>query len=665
MAAPRVDRRLAAIMAVDVVGYSRLIGEDEAGTLARVKAHRIELAEPLIAEHHGRVVKLTGDGALVEFGSAVDAVECAVVIQKGIAEREGAEPEERRIRYRIGINIGDIVLEGGDIFGDGVNVAARLEGLAEPGGVCIARNVYNQVKGKLDLAFEPMGEHMVKNIAEAITVYRVLPGPGARLPTTPAAITRALRRYWPAGIAAAGVLVLAAAMAGAWYTLWRPASGPTPPVVAEAAAKPALPLPDKPSIAVLPFENLSGDPRQERLTGGLTEDIITDLSRFRELFVIARNSTEVYKGKPTDVRQVARELGVQYVLEGSLQIDGDQVRVTAQLIDGTTGNHVWAERYDRPLDDLFAIQDEVTKKIAGSLGPGMGGVLTRAGRESARRKPPESLQAYDDYLLGIEHKHRFTPEDNKKAHELLTKATEIDPGFARAYVGLALADSVAIDNGWTTSRERSLDSMAKAARTAVALDPSDAQAHITLGIYYIYVGDLQKSLVEHEKALSLNPNDADGLAISAGDMTWFGRPEQAAELADRAIRLNPNYPDWYGWGRLLAYFYAGQYDRALAVTQSRLQPELWDYVFRPLIYAELGRTAETASAVSELLKSNADYSAEFWVSNVGAFARDVELNRFLDAHRKAGLPLCATEAQLAKYPDMKRLDQCEAQRASG
>jgi TolB-like protein/class 3 adenylate cyclase len=446
--APRTERKLAAILAADVVGYSRLVGDDEAGTITRLRKLRKDFIEPVIADYHGRVVKLMGDGALVEFASAVDAVECAVAIQTGVAQREAVLPDDRRLAFRIGINVGDIIVEDGDILGDGVNVAARLEGLAEPGGICIARNVWNQVKAKLGLPFEPMGEHRVKNIAEPVTVYRVNleAGGGAlrrRSPWRP--------HRWQAA-AAALVLVLVAGATGAWYTLWRPLPVPAPVATIAAStgaaeARPALPLPDKPSIAVLPFENLSGDPKQERLAGGITEDVITDLSRFHELFVIARNSTEVYKGKPVDVREVARDLGVRYVLEGSLQIEGDRVRITAQLIDATTGNHVWADRYDRPLEDVFAVQDEVTQKIASTLAAPWGGVLTQAGRESARRKPPQNLQAYDYYLLGIEHKHRFTEEDNKKAHELLAKAIEIDPGFVRAYVGVAAADSVDIDNG--------------------------------------------------------------------------------------------------------------------------------------------------------------------------------------------------------------------------
>jgi TolB-like protein/class 3 adenylate cyclase/Tfp pilus assembly protein PilF len=658
--APRTERKLAAILAADVVGYSRLVGNDEAGTIARLKALRQKFIEPLIAEYHGRVVKLMGDGALVEFASAVDAVECAVAIQKGVAEREAAVADDRRLTFRIGINVGDIIVEDGDILGDGVNVAARLEGLAEPGGICIARNVWNQVKAKLGLPFEPMGEHKVKNIAEPVTVYRVNFDAGGR-----ASGRRLVRaRRWQA-VAAALVLLLALGAGGAWYGM-RPLPGlmtAGAAVVPAAAEKPALPLPDKPSIAILPFENLSGDPKQERLAGGITEDVITDLSRFRELFVIARNSTEVYKGKPVDIRQVAHDLGVQYVLEGSLQIDGERVRITAQLIDGITGAHLWAERYDRPTDDIFVVQDEVTQKIAGTLATPMAGVLTRAGRESAHRKPPESLQAYEDYLLGIEYKHRFTQEDNQKAKELLSKAIEIDPSFVRAYVGLAMAYSNDIDDGWTSSRAGSLNAWLKAVRTALALDPSDSQAHMMLANYCQYTGDFEQSLAEFEKAMSLNTNDADVLLIAAWGMPWFGRPEQAAELADRAIRLNPNYPDWYNQGLLPVYFFTGQYDRALAVTQSRLNREMWDYVFRPLVYAQLGRTTDAATAAADLVESSPEYSAERWLSNTGWFSRDIELNLFLDSNRKAGLPVCATEAQLANYPDMKRLGQCEQQRA--
>jgi TolB-like protein/class 3 adenylate cyclase/Tfp pilus assembly protein PilF len=670
MAAPRRDRKLAAIMAVDVVGYSRLVGLDEAGTLARVKAHRIELAEPLIAEHHGRMVKLTGDGALVEFASAVDAVECAVAIQNGMAEREAAEPEARRIRFRIGINIGDIVLEDGDIFGDGVNVAARLEGLAEPDGICIARNVYNQVKGKLDLAFAPMGEHRVKNIAEPITVYRVLPGPGARPPTRPAAITWALRGHRPAVIPAAILLALVAGAAAGWYALWQP-SGMPPAGVAEIAgsgaaeAKPALPLPDKPSVAVLPFEDLSGDPKQERLAGGLTEDVITDLSRFRELFVIARNSTEVYKDKPTDVRQIARELGVHYVLEGSLQSDEEQVRITAQLVDASTGKHVWSERYDRPLEQIFAVQDEVTKMIVASIA-GQHGIVARAGKETSRRKPPENLQVYDYYLLGMEAKHRFTKEDNKQAQGFFQKAIEQDPNFARAYVGLAYAYNLEIDMQFGDSWDQSMDDLLKTAQKAVALDPYDAEAHFLHGLYFQYLDDYERAVSGLDRALELNPNNADVLAHSIFLLKKAGQPERALDLVEQAVRLNPHHPDWYYGALREAYFYNRRFEDAIAATKKRLIPSpLEDPQVRAMSYAQLGFEEEAAQEARALLEAYPDYSAEKFLSGTGTYAREIERDLFLDSIEKAGLPLCATQEQLAKYPAIERLEQCEARRASG
>ena len=402
MAAPRVDRRLAAVMAVDVEGYSRLIGADEAGTLARVKAHRIELAEPLIAEHHGRVVKVMGDGALVEFASAVNAVECAVAIQKGMAEREAVEPQGRRIRYRIGINIGDIVLEDGDIFGDGVNVAARLESLAVPGGICVARNVYDQVKTKLDLGFEAMGDHRVKNIAEPVTVYRVnldAPGRAIRLRAVWAG------RRWRAATAMA-VLLLVCVASGTWYLLWRsaPASGPVAPQAAPAAGteeNAALTLPDKPSIVVMPFRNLSGDGEQAHFADAITEDIVTGLARFRHLFVISSNSSFRYKGQTVDIKEVGRELGVRFALQGSVRRSEDRLRITVQLVDATKDEQLWGEMYDRDLTaaNLYAVQDAITQQVLATLG-GVHGMLAGSVSEIAKTKPTDNLEAYELYFLG-------------------------------------------------------------------------------------------------------------------------------------------------------------------------------------------------------------------------------------------------------------------------
>jgi TolB-like protein/class 3 adenylate cyclase len=370
--APRIERKLAAILAADVVGYSRLVEADEAGTIARLKALRKESIEPLIDEHHGRVVKLMGDGALVEFASAVDAVECAVAIQNAVAKHEAGVPEDRRLAFRIGINVGDIIVEDGDILGDGVNVAARLEALAEPGGICIARNVYNQVKGKLSVALVASGSHQVKNIAEAVETFRVaLDGAPVRraVPRPGIAGPRAGRWLMPA----AGALIAIVALAGAWQ-FW-------------PAAPPAK---GRPGIAVLPFNNFGGDEATGRLADGITEDIITDLARFPDLDVIARNSIEVYKGKPVDVRQVGNDLNVGYVLEGSIQRQGENIRVTGQLIDARTGAHVWSDRWDRPAEDVFAVQTEVAEKVASTLGGDLTmGEITRAEVQRAQTPAAE------------------------------------------------------------------------------------------------------------------------------------------------------------------------------------------------------------------------------------------------------------------------------------
>jgi TolB-like protein/Tfp pilus assembly protein PilF len=434
--------------------------------------------------------------------------------------------------------------------------------------------------------------------------------------------------------------------------------------VAAVAAGPTLPLPDKPSIAVLPFDNLSGDERYGRLADGITEDLIADLSRFRELFVIARNSSEFYKDKVIDVRQIARELGVQYVLEGSLQSDGERVRITAQLIDATTRNHVWSQRYDRPLGDLFTVQDEVTQAIANAIGT-VHGVIDAAGREGARRKPPESLEAYDYYLLGKEHQQRFTEEGNGKAEELLTKAIELAPGFARAYVTLGFTYINAYDNSWHRPREETRVKWLDAAKTAVALDPLDGYARMPLAWYYWYTSDFAHAVPEFERAIDLNPNDADVLALSAVALPWLGKPEQAVELLERAMRLNPHFPNWYLGMARDVYFYAGQFEKSIAAAKQKKSPTIWDVLTQPLAYAQLGREEEAAAGAAEFLEREPDYSAEKWLSDMGQFARENELNLFLDSNEKAGLPLCATAEQLQSNPDMKRLERCEAERASG
>ncbi len=638
-----IMRRLTAILAADVVGYSRLMEQDEAGTFSRLRTHRKELFEPEIAKHRGQIFKLMGDGMLAEFGSVVDAVECAVMLQRGMAERNAGLAEHQRINVRIGVNLGDVIVEGDDRYGDGVNIAARLQELATPGSVCVSRTVYNHVRQKLALAFEHVGDHQVKNITEPVSVYRVRfdgesTRQAAKMPPPPA------RRWqW----VAAAVVAIAAGVA--LWSFFAPES------------EPALPLPDKPSIAVLPFDSLSDDPKWSRLADGLTEDVTTSLSRSRDLFVIARNSTAIYKGKAVDVRNVGTELGVKYVLEGSVQAFENRVRVTAQLIDAAGRSHVWSEQYDRPPTDIFSIQDDVTANIAGRL-LGFEGALNEAEREKLRRKPPANLKAFDYYLLAMQAKHRVAREDIDKAKELFGRALDLDPGLARAYVGLAWLCELEISLGYTPSVAQSRECKLTSAQKAIALDPYDGEAHAALATYYADSGDFRGATMEFERAEALAPNNADVLLFHGAYLSQLGKPELAVEKVERAVRLNPNFPPWYNRGLRLAYYFAGQFDDALAAAQ-RVEPSAAnDYAWLAVAFAQLGRSQDASEAAGRTIEYDPEWSAERRMSDFGAFARDTEPLLFAEGARKAGLPVCATAAQLQQWPDMKRLAACEQQR---
>jgi TolB-like protein/class 3 adenylate cyclase/cytochrome c-type biogenesis protein CcmH/NrfG len=650
MAAPRVERRLAAILAADVVGYSRLMGEDEAGTLARLKAHRKELVEPLLAEHRGRVVKLMGDGVLCEFASVVDAVACAVAIQQGMAGRELDLPEAERIRFRIGVNLGDIIVEGDDIYGDGVNVAARLEGLAEPGGVCVSGKVREELRKRLDVPFAPMGAQRVKNIAEPVEAWRVVLDGSA--PT----VRRLLpRRPGRARAAVAAVLVLlllvSAAAAGAWWWLGR--GGP--------------PLPDRPSLAVLPFDDLGGDERQKRLADGFAEDLIAELARFRSLLVIARNSSFAYEGKAVDLRQVGRELGVRYVLEGGVRADDERVRVTTQLIDTATGAHVWSERYDRPAREFFAVRDEVVGQIAATLA-GAAGPLNRAGEEAARRKPPASLEAYDYYLLANAAWNRRSREDRLEARRLAEEAVARDPGLAGARFILAWSWWFDALEGWSADRAAAWARFHEAAAACAAADPMEGRCQVVLGMSHFTKGETGLGAVAFDRALALNPNDArvlqqvgTQLPIALGTE----RAREGVELVRRSLRLDPLHPlsRWSGVG-IVAYF-AGEYEQAVEAFGKMPRPALGleEHVYEALAYAQLGRGAEAARAVAEVLREDPGFSAEAWVD--GDFFRPGSSSAalFLDGARKAGLPICATAEVAAGFEPGNRLPGCEAERA--
>jgi adenylate cyclase len=628
-----VERRLAAILAADVVGYSRLIEADEAGTLAAIKSHREALIDPKIAQYHGRIVKLMGDGLLAEFPSAVEAALCAVEIQHKMAERNADVAEERRVTCRIGINIGDIVVEDDDIFGDGVNIAARLEGLADPGGICISRPVHTQIKGKLDLTFEHLGEKKVKNIAEPVSVYRVnLDGKSAALvtPIVKEAAATKRRSRWPAIVV--GFVLSVISVAGiVWWQISAPDVEPA------SEANMAFPLPDKPSIAVLPFANLSDDPSQEQFADGITEDIITDLSRLPYLFVIARNSSFTYKGQAVKVQQVVEELGVRYVLEGSIQKADNRVRVTAQLVDAISGHHVWAERYDRSLDDIFAVQDEITQRIAATL-VGYGGRLNETQLQMARRKPPESLEAYDYYLLGSDHKHRFTQEDVAKARQYYEKAIQLDPNFARAHLGLAWTHQHDLWLGWSESPERSLALFREHAQRAVDLDELDGEAYLALGQAYFIDGDVSHGAAAFDRARDLAPNSADVLAILGWNLpSTLGRSEQAVELVERAMRLNPHYPDWYRHALGYALYHTEQYAEAAQVLKEVENPTVETALYLAASSAQLEQDEQARLAAKEVLRLDPAFSATRYMQNVG-YKNPTAMEELLDGVRMAGLP---------------------------
>ncbi len=594
MAEDRAERRLTTILAADVVGYSRLMAADEAGTLTSLKALRRELFEPKTAEYHGRVVKLMGDGTLMEFGSVVDAVHFAVDVQRAMALRNTDVPEDRRITYRIGINIGDIIVEGDDIYGDGVNIAARLEGLAEQGGVCISRPGYTQIKGKLDLTFEDLGEKEVKNIPEPVAVYRVVLDSKADALVTlvvQQAVTPTNRR-WPVIAAAVGVLVLGLGGVVLWQN-WAPEFEPA------SVEKMAFPLPDKPSIAVMPFVNIGDDPDQDYFADGITNDLITDLSKFGNLFVIAANSTFAYKGKPVKVQTVAEDLGVRYLLEGSVQRVGDTIRINAQMIDALSGHHLWADRYDRQADDLFVIQNEIIKTIIGTLNL----LVKDTENERALKRPTDDLEAYDYYQRGLAYYRAWGKENHAKAPEMYERAIELDPGYARAYADMAFVHANYWRYDWIEDTSGSLALSLKHARKAVALDPNDYYNIWALGHAYLANGESDLSLQAYERALTLNPHDPALLMEMVEMLVSIGRAAQAVAQAKTAMRYNPRHPDWYLWNLGWAEYFAGQHEEAVATLQKMTEPP--NLVRRTLAAAlvQVGRIDDAREMIKEYVKN--------------------------------------------------------------
>ncbi|HEX9903635.1 MAG TPA: adenylate/guanylate cyclase domain-containing protein [Propylenella sp.] len=632
MDASKSERRLAAILAADVVGYSRLVEKDEAGTLAAIRKLRAEIIDPLIAKHKGRIVKVMGDGAIVEFGSVVDAVSCAVALQKETGAVQTNVTADRRIVFRIGVNLGDVVVEGDDLLGDGVNVAARIEQLCDPGGVLISGTAYDQLRGKLGLPLDFSGEQRVKNIAEPVRTYRVRLS-GGRIPW------RLRLRQHRRGLLRAAAVVVALALIGGgvwWMRPVEPASAST-------------------SIAVLPFDNLGGDAQTGRLADGITEDIITDLARFRAIEVMARNSVEAYKDKAVDIRQIGKDLNVRYVMEGSIQRQGDSFRITAQLIDAESGGHIWSDRWDRPVADVFAVQTELAEHLAAKLA-GDTGIVLSADREAAKRKRPSDLTAYDLFMLGSAAIYRETPEDNKQAIALLKQSLEIDPDLARAWRALSLAHLQKIWWG-DNAEDRRLG--LEAAERAVKRDPQDADAHSMLGIW-LSVADVEfkQADIEFKRALALNPNSADILAYYAGFLLNAQDPELAVELVDRAIRLSPDGPLWAAGLYRSVFFHVRRIEDAWYwhETRPRGRNDQKDLHYDAILLAELGRADEARTAVTEMLKSFPDHSIEAFLGEPGLPEWEVEL--IAGSMRKAGFPVCANEKVLKEFPNLVRMPEC-------
>jgi len=621
-----MERKLTAILAADVVGYAAHMERDEKGTHERLVARRKELFEPEIALHHGRVFKLMGDGMLAEFGSVVDAVECAVSIQRGLAERNANVPEDQRIQVRIGINLGEVIVEGDDRFGEGVNIAARLEQIAEPGGICVSAKVTREVEKKLAFGFEPMGAHQVKNIAEPVQAFRI------RLDGASASSSRVGRKLSKRGIAAAvGVLALLIVAAAAWYGLKE-----LPAIVSAASVS------REPSVAVLPFANMSGDPRQDYVGPGIAEGIITILSSYPTVRVVSRTSSFVYD-KPVKVQQVGQELNVNYVIEGSVKKAGEKVRVTAQLIDAVSGDHVWADSYDEEGDDIATIQDEVANRIYSSLA-GLRGEIMKKEEAQAWNKSGPSLEEYDYYLRGHHHFFRGPEEENNANARLIwQEGLEKFPDSALLRTMIAFTHSRDLNNEFTDNPWRSAELGWKLAQEAEAIENKSRLETLLshwcmAAFYYLHEGDFERSADEAEVAAKMVPNDS----FTRADLAWYliaaGRTERAIEWLEESIRRDASPLDWYFGELAVAYYFEGRADDAVTQFLKMKQP------YRPNLaaaYVRAGKLAEAQAIIAALRKDRPDYGikdeATFPTFKIPQF-RESLLKPYLADLAKAGLP---------------------------
>jgi adenylate cyclase len=575
-----MERRLAAVLAADMVGYSRLMENDERGTLERLRTHRIELIDPAIAKNRGKIIKTTGDGMLVEFQSVADAVQCAAEVQLRMCRRNADVPQDARIQFRIGINLGDIIFDEGDIYGDGVNVAARLEQLADAGGICVTQSVYDQVRDRLGIAFEDLGPKSFKNMSRQLQVWRAVLDKAGGAPT--------------------------------------------------AIAGPETRAVVKPAVAVLPFANMSGDPEQEFFVDGLTEDIITELSRHHELFVVSRNSSFVYKGQTSNLREIAGKLGAQYIVEGSVRKSGSNLRVTVQLIDTATDTHVWAEKYDRKLDDVFAIQDEVTAAIVATL-PGR---VEAAQRDLIARKTPTSLAAYECVLAAKVLHHRSKRPDNEQAQALISRAIALDPDYAHAHAWRACILGQAWIYGWCDNRERILAEATAETETALKLDDNDADVHRLLGAILVTRKEHVRALHHQERALALNPN-YDLVVVQQGEiLTWIGRAEEGIEWIRKAMRLNPHHPERFFSHLGKAYFAARRYGEAIEAFMHLSSLDAGQQAFVAAACALMGDRTAAAAHAARIARIDPAFTPAAFKATLH-YARQSDFDHVLDGLAKA------------------------------
>lgn len=593
-----MERRLAAILVADVVGFSRLMEADEAGTLTALKGRRKSVLEPQVAKHGGRIIKFMGDGVLVEFNSAVNAVSCAVALQGDMTAANAADPQGAQIALRIGINLGDVIVEGNDLYGDGINIAARLQALAKPGGICISDIVHRQVRGKIDQAFDDLGEQQLKNMAEPVRLFH-----------TPSSEAAGLRQ-----------------------------SGPT-----RSAARADRTL-GRASIAVLPFDNMSDDPGQAYFSDGISEDIITELSRFKSLFVVARNSSFALRGKSLDMKDLGQQLGVQYAVEGSVRKAGRRIRITVQLIEAETGNHLWAERYDRDLEDVFVIQDEISRTIASTLG----GRIEIAEKKQARRLSQDGLRAYDLCLQAAAAKDRNTKADYQLARELLNRALELEPDFAPAHHHMSLASFIEWMAYWTDDRDKAFADSLAAGRRALALDDSNASLHAHMGMLLMHCGEYEQGETHFKRAMTLNINDSRAMTLYGYFLTATGRINESLTMFEEAAQFNPFQPEWTSWLKGIALFTAHLYGEAIGVFETINAPFNEVRGWLAASYAHAGDLGRARASLERFLRTAEAEMTQvpgrkleawrpYWHGAI-PYRDAANAQHLLDGLRKAGLP---------------------------